>query len=84
MYDISTYLAKTSEGSKTVVPDIGGLEWDHVDVGFYLGFLLVFRWLSFRSGERRIMTYPQHPAVLLVTILLAKLTKIARSSNNID
>ena len=24
------YLAKTSEGSKTVVTDIGGLEWDHV------------------------------------------------------
>ena len=27
------YLAKTSEGSKTVVPDIGGLEWDHVARG---------------------------------------------------
>ena len=24
------YLAKMSEGSKTVVTDIGGLEWDHV------------------------------------------------------
>ena len=30
MYDIYIYLGKTSEGSKTVVPDIGGLEWDHV------------------------------------------------------
>ena len=30
MYDIYMYLAKTSEGSKTVVPDIGGLERDHV------------------------------------------------------
>ena len=24
------YLAKMSEGSKTVVTDVGGLEWDHV------------------------------------------------------
>ena len=24
------YLARISEGNKTVVPDIGGLEWDHV------------------------------------------------------
>ena len=24
------YLAKTLEGSKTILPDIGGLEWDHV------------------------------------------------------
>jgi len=30
LYDIYMYLAKTSEGSKTVVTDIGGLEWDHV------------------------------------------------------
>ena len=26
------YLAKMSEGSKTVVTDIGGLEWDHVEM----------------------------------------------------
>ena len=30
MYDIYMYLAKTPEGSKTVITDIGGLEWDHV------------------------------------------------------
>ena len=29
------YLAKTSEGSKTVVTDIGGLEWDHVESGLF-------------------------------------------------
>ena len=27
---ILPHMAKMSEGSKTVVPDIGGLEWDHV------------------------------------------------------
>ena len=31
LYDISMYLAKISEGSKTVVTDIGGLEGDHVE-----------------------------------------------------
>ena len=31
LYDIYMYLTEMSEGiSKTVVTDIGGLEWDHV------------------------------------------------------